>query len=134
MSGFILKEIETDKITMVRGEEKLIVAMNDPQKAKARGAAAVTTAAAPAAQPKTTQAAPPAQRQREARRAASGSQAPSAVPQVSTPQATLPQPTTTPVNPSSPGRGIKGAPQGLGDTSSQVDTLNNRAPGAMIRR
>ena len=47
LSGFVLKEIETDKITMVRGEEKLIVAMNDPQKAKAREGAAVTTATTP---------------------------------------------------------------------------------------
>lgn len=100
MSGFILKEIETDKITMVRGEEKLIVAMNDPQKAKAREAAAVTTAAAPAAQPKTTQAAPPAQRQREARRAASGSQAPAPAP----PNAAAPQPTSSqqPPQPAAP--------------------------------
>jgi peptidoglycan hydrolase CwlO-like protein len=47
LSGFVLKEIETDKITMVRGEEKLIVAMNDPQKAKAREVAAMTAAATP---------------------------------------------------------------------------------------
>jgi len=92
LSGFVLKEIETDKITMVRGEEKLIVAMNDPQKAKAREVAAVTTAAAPAAQPKATPAATPAQRQRESRKPAAVSQAPApAEPRVSQPQATPPQ-------------------------------------------
>jgi hypothetical protein len=129
MSGFILKEIDPDKITMVRGEEKLIVAMNDPQKAKAREVAAAATAAAAPRQPQAAPAPTPAQKQRESRRAASGSQAPSATTGVP-PTATLPQPTTT----SSPGRGIKGAPQNLGSSASQVDTLNNRAPGAMIRR
>jgi len=49
MSGFILKEIETDKIVMVRGEEKLIVAMNDPQKPKTREVVAITTPTKPAA-------------------------------------------------------------------------------------
>jgi len=100
LSGFVLKEIETDKITMVRGEEKLIVAMNDPQKAKAREVAAVTTAAAPAAQPKATQAAPPAQRQRESRRAASLSQ----IPASATPNAAVPQPTSSqqPSQPATP--------------------------------
>jgi hypothetical protein len=130
MSGFVLKEIDPDKVTMVRGEEKLIVAMNDPQKAKAREVAAAATTAAAAAKPQAVPAASPAQTRRESRRAASASQAPPAVPKVSAPQATVPQATTA----SRPGMGIKGAPQGLGDTSSQVDTLNNRAPGAMIRR
>jgi hypothetical protein len=100
LSGFVLKEIETDKITMVRGEEKLIVAMNDPQKAKAREVAAVTTAAAPAAQPKATPAATPAQRQRESRRAASLSQVPaSATPNAAVPQPTPPQQPSQPVTP-----------------------------------
>ena len=99
MSGFILKEIETDKITMVRGEERLIVAMNDPQKPKAREVVAAP-AAAPAAQPKTTPAATPAQKQREARRAASGSQAPAPAP----PNAAAPQPTSSqqPPQPAAP--------------------------------
>jgi hypothetical protein len=74
MSGFILKEIETDKITMVRGEEKLIVAMNDPQKAKVRETPAPAT---PAAAPH--QAAPvktPAQTRRESRGATVATQTP----------------------------------------------------------
>jgi hypothetical protein len=73
MSGFILKEIETDKILMVRGEEKLIVAMNDPQKPKSRAVAAVTNAA-------TAPAPTPAQKQRESRRAASDNQTPKSTP------------------------------------------------------
>jgi hypothetical protein len=81
LSGFVLKEIETDKITMVRGEEKLIVAMNDPQKAKAREVAAAATVAA--AQPKAAPAATPAQTRREARGTASANKA---VPGTSTPQ------------------------------------------------
>jgi hypothetical protein len=95
LSGFVLKEIETDKITMVRGEEKLIVAMNDPQKAKAREVAAAATVAA--AQPKAAIAATPAQKQRESRRV---SQAPApAEPRVSQPQATPPQQPSQPVTP-----------------------------------
>lgn len=98
LSGFVLKEIETDKITMVRGEEKLIVAMNDPQKAKAREVAAAATAAA--AQPKAAPAATPAQKQREARRSAAVGQAPAAA----TPNAAVPQPTSSqqPSQPATP--------------------------------
>ena len=133
MSGFILKEIQTDKILMVRGEEKLTVAMIDPNHPKERREAATT--ATPPKQPQAAPAATPSQKQREARRSAAVGQAPAAAsPRVSPPDATQPQPTTTPVNPSSPGRGIKGAPQNLGSSSSQVDTSTNRAPGAMIRR
>jgi len=36
MSGFVLKEIQSDKIVMVRGEERLVVAINDPEKSKSR--------------------------------------------------------------------------------------------------
>jgi len=36
LSGFTLKEIEADKIVMVRGEEKMIVHIIDPQKPKQR--------------------------------------------------------------------------------------------------
>jgi type II secretory pathway component PulC len=72
MSGFILKEIETDKILMVRGEERLIVAFNDPQRPKTREVVAMTTAAKPQAAPAAT----PAQKQRESRRSAAVSQAP----------------------------------------------------------
>jgi type II secretory pathway component PulC len=91
MSGFILKEIETDKILMVRGEERLIVAFNDPQRPKTREVVAMTTAAKPQAAPAT-----PAQKQRESRRAASVSQAPASnTPGAAVPQATPPQPAST---------------------------------------
>jgi hypothetical protein len=112
LSGFVLKEIETDKITMVRGEEKLIVAMNDPQKAKAREVAAAATTAA--AQPKAAPAATPAQKQRESRRAASLSQAPApAEPSASVPQPIPPQPASTQTTTDTP------APQGNRDSSRQ---------------
>jgi len=45
LSGFTLKEIETDKIVMTRGEEKITVSINDPEHPRQRGTAAVTTAA-----------------------------------------------------------------------------------------
>jgi hypothetical protein len=31
MSGFTLKEIETDKVVMLRGEERLVISLNDPK-------------------------------------------------------------------------------------------------------
>jgi hypothetical protein len=46
LSGFVLKEIDTDKVVMVRGEEKLVVNLNDAAKSKIR-----ETAGQPAAQP-----------------------------------------------------------------------------------
>lgn len=44
-SGFTLKEIETDKIVMVRGEEKMTVFVHDPHRPKTREV--VTTASQP---------------------------------------------------------------------------------------
>ena len=137
MSGFILKEIETDKILMVRGEEKLTVAMIDPNHPKERKEVATTATATP---PKQPQAAPaqktPAQIRRESRGATSGSQSPAPViPRTPAPQAAQSAPVdATATSPARTGRGIKGASQGLGDSSSQVDTSTNRTPGAMIRR
>ena len=84
MSGFVLKEIDTDKILMVRGEEKLIVAMNDPEKPKTR--AEVATTATATSQPKVAPVAP-AQKQRAPRRAAAVGQSPApAAPRASVPQ------------------------------------------------
>ena len=40
LSGFILKEIEMDKIIMVRGDEKMTIYVHDPQKPKTREASA----------------------------------------------------------------------------------------------
>jgi len=57
MSGYTLKEVEAEKIVMVRGEDKMIVALNDPSRSKDRKESAVTTASlqsqekAPASQP-----------------------------------------------------------------------------------
>lgn len=47
MAGFTLKDIETDKIVMARGEEQLIVHLNDPQKPKIRETVVQTTAQRP---------------------------------------------------------------------------------------
>lgn len=49
MSGFTLKEIETDKVVMARGEEKMIVPIIDPSHPKTReGQPAVAQASQPA--------------------------------------------------------------------------------------
>jgi hypothetical protein len=47
LSGFTLKEIEADQIVMVRGEEKIVVIVNNPSRSKETG---VTTAATAATQ------------------------------------------------------------------------------------
>ena len=57
MSGYVLKEVEAEKIVMVRGEDKMIVALNDLSRPKARTESGVTTASlqsqekTPASQP-----------------------------------------------------------------------------------
>jgi hypothetical protein len=45
LSGFTLKEIEADQIVMVRGEEKIVVIVNNPSRSKERKETGVTTAA-----------------------------------------------------------------------------------------
>lgn len=56
LSGFTLKEIETDKVVMVRGEERLVISLNEP---KTRGpveiAASATTTAPQGVKPETQQ-------------------------------------------------------------------------------
>ncbi|MEW6003375.1 MAG: hypothetical protein AB1638_12130, partial [Nitrospirota bacterium] len=47
MSGFILKDIEADKIVMVRGEEKIEVYLNDTQRPKTRKEAEIATVTTP---------------------------------------------------------------------------------------
>jgi hypothetical protein len=50
MSGFTLKEIEADKIVMVRGEEKIIVSINDtahPKMRESQGTVAQATVQKP---------------------------------------------------------------------------------------
>ncbi|HAM51108.1 MAG TPA: hypothetical protein DCP92_10620 [Nitrospiraceae bacterium] len=52
LSGFTLKEIETDKVVMVRGEEQTLVYLNDQHKPKTRESDQTTAAAAaPGQQP-----------------------------------------------------------------------------------
>ncbi len=89
MSGFVLTEIDPDKVTMIRGEEKLIVAMNDPQKPKAREMVATTTTETPQAQ--AAKAPTPAQRQREPRRTAQARQTQAPV----APRPSVSRPTTS---------------------------------------
>ncbi len=48
ISGFTLKEIETDKVVMVRGEEKLEVRVTDKARTKHADSAPTTTQGAPA--------------------------------------------------------------------------------------
>lgn len=52
MSGFTLKEVETDKVVMVHREEKIIVKITDPAHAKKRSEAPAVTAAVMPAEPK----------------------------------------------------------------------------------
>lgn len=52
MAGFTLKEIEADKVMMAKGEEQLIVHLNDPQKPKTREAPAQQAASQPLLQQK----------------------------------------------------------------------------------
>lgn len=53
MSGYVLKEVEAEKIVMVRGEDKMIVALNDLSRPKDRKETGVTTTASvqPVSQP-----------------------------------------------------------------------------------
>ena len=59
MSGFILKEIQADRVTMTRGEETLIVSLNDPQNPKTREGAAEPAKPGTAGRPGVTAAATP---------------------------------------------------------------------------
>lgn len=51
MSGFMLKEIDVDKIVMMRGEEKMIVPVSDTQRAKTPAATATPQPASIPQQP-----------------------------------------------------------------------------------
>jgi len=42
LSGFTLKEIETDKVAMVRGDERIIIPLNDPSHPKDRKESGIT--------------------------------------------------------------------------------------------
>jgi hypothetical protein len=76
LSGFVLREIDADKVVMVRGEEKLAVSLNDPSKSKTRESSAAapgTQAATPGQQP--TQAAPSTSPQQKFQRPPGGAAA-----------------------------------------------------------
>jgi type II secretory pathway component PulC len=51
LSGFKLEEIETDRIVMTRGEEKIIVPINDPSRPKERQTVTTTQTPPPPPQP-----------------------------------------------------------------------------------
>ncbi len=53
MSGFTLKEIDAEKIVMVRGEETIVVRLNDPLRPKSRETVQTTIASTPQVQTST---------------------------------------------------------------------------------
>ncbi len=53
LSGFALKEIETDKVVMLRGEEKIVVPVSDPSRQREQHEPVVTTTAPKQPQRKT---------------------------------------------------------------------------------
>lgn len=61
LSGFALKEIETDKVVMLRGEEKIVIPVSNPSRQKDRQASPVTPATPK--QPQGTAVTPPPQRE-----------------------------------------------------------------------
>ena len=60
LSGFTLKEVETDKIVMARGEEKMTVHLIDPQKPKQREVPSPVSRQTPAHPPQPAQKEKPA--------------------------------------------------------------------------
>jgi hypothetical protein len=89
MSGFLLKEIQADRVTMTRGEETLVVSLNDPQNPKMRDGAAEPAKPGAVARP--------------------GSAAPTAEPRGSTP-APAPAPAPAAASPANPPAALSGAP------------------------
>jgi len=55
LSGFTLREIEQDKIVMVRGEDRMIILLVDPQKPKTRDVVATTSKTMPGQPPEKLQ-------------------------------------------------------------------------------
>jgi len=79
LSGFILKEVDADKVVMVRGDEKLDVHLNDPAKSKTREGATTAAPGTQAATPTQQQpGAKPPQRQRTPQQAVTQQPAPAA--------------------------------------------------------
>ncbi|MEW6569615.1 MAG: hypothetical protein AB1390_00350 [Nitrospirota bacterium] len=71
LSGFTLRQVEAEKVVMVRGEEQMIVLLDDPSRRKAREMTGSETAAQP-------QAGAPARRQPESRQVPATFQPPQA--------------------------------------------------------
>jgi len=90
MSGFTLKEIETDKIVMLRGEEKMVVPISDPAHPKERKETGVSTSSSQQPQPRVT--APPAKKDQVSSRPGTGGTArtPFVRPDVKAPQSSGP--------------------------------------------
>jgi hypothetical protein len=113
LSGYTLQEIEADKIAMVRGDERMVVYLNDPTNPKKREVTEVATAATPAVQ----------KPQRESTHARTKSPP---TPRVRTER-------TTPPAPSVPKGGFKSAPQEQRMSSrSMIDRRNNITPGGFL--
>lgn len=53
LSGFALKEIETDKVVMLRGEEKIVIPVSDPSRQREQHEPVVTTTTPKQPQPRT---------------------------------------------------------------------------------
>lgn len=104
ISGFTLKEIEADKVVMLRGEERLVISLND---LKARESTAITEPSMPRSQ--STQTLTQAPLTTEAAKAPAVTSTPSKWP----PPSARPAPATVP------------AQQG---TTGQTDFLNQRGP------
>lgn len=51
LSGFTVKEIDTDKVVMARGEEKMVIPVNDTQRAKNQAAPTTAPGSAPGSAP-----------------------------------------------------------------------------------
>lgn len=107
LSGFTLQTIEADKVVMQRGEEKIVVQLNDSHSPKTREAAAV----APAGGPPAAATAQQAVQQRAARRQEAQAtrqaqtaqpEAPAATPQTPAASAAGAQPAVRPQRPENP--------------------------------
>jgi hypothetical protein len=59
LSGFVLKEMDADKVVMVRGDERLVVSLNDASKSKTRESVVTVTTPAQAVTPASPQQRPP---------------------------------------------------------------------------
>ena len=75
LSGFVLKEIDADKVVMVRGDERLEVQLNDASKSKTREGATTATGTQAGTPPQTAVSPPQSPAQPPANAAAPAQQA-----------------------------------------------------------